>query len=258
LLALFREHAANIGRVTFWGLDDGASWRSAANPCLFDRDLGTKPAFYAVADPDSFLAENSIRLVREAKQAEAFYGTPVIGGGIDALWNEVPELPVDQYLMAWQGASGKAKILWDERNLYVLVKVQNTEINKANPHAYEQDSVEVFIDEDTQKTSFFRKDDGQYRVNFDNEQSFNPSSAGENFVSAAEVTGKSYTVQMKIPFKTIAPSEGTLIGFDIQINGASAQGIRQSIAVWNDATGNSFQDTSGYGVLKLVKNQKYY
>jgi endo-1,4-beta-xylanase len=53
LLALFREHAANIGRVTFWGLDDGASWRSAANPCLFDRDLGAKPAFYAVLDPVS-------------------------------------------------------------------------------------------------------------------------------------------------------------------------------------------------------------
>jgi GH35 family endo-1,4-beta-xylanase/peptidoglycan/xylan/chitin deacetylase (PgdA/CDA1 family) len=254
LFTIFREHAAKIGRVTFWGLDDGASWRSAASPCLFDRELKTKPAFYAALNPDSFLAENSVRLVRDAKQGEARYGTPVLGVALDPLWDTAPALPVDQNLMAWQGASGTAKVLWDEKNLYVLVQVQNAEINKASPNAYEQDSVEVFLDEDNQKTAFFRNDDGQYRVNFANERTLNPPSAGRGFDSVAAVQGKSYTVQMKIPFKTIVPAKDTLIGFDVQINGASAQGIRQSVAVWNDTTGNSFQDTSGYGVLKLIKN----
>ena len=254
LFTIFRDYAARIGRVTFWGLDDGASWRSTASPCLFDRDLNTKPAFYAVLNPDSYIAENSVRLVRDAKQGEAPYGTPVIGAVLDPLWDTAPALPVDQNLMAWQGASGTAKVLWDEKNLYVLVQVQNAEINKASPNAYEQDSVEVFIDEDNRKTSFFRNDDGQYRVNFDNERTVNPPSSGQGFDSAAAVQGKSYMVQMKIPFKTIVPAQDTLIGFDVQINGASAQGIRQSVAVWNDTTGNSFQDTSGYGILKLTKN----
>jgi endo-1,4-beta-xylanase len=254
LFTLFREHAAKIGRVTFWGLDDVTSWRSAASPCLFDKDLKAKPAFYAVLAPDSFIAENTAALIREAKEGEAYYGTPVIGAGLDPLWEKAPSLRVDQYLMAWQGASGRVKVLWDERNLYALVRVENVELNKASSNAYEQDSVEVFIDEDNQKTSFFRNDDGQYRVNFDNEASFNPPSAGAGFVSAAEVDGKSYTVTMKIPFKTIVPKAGTRIGFDIQINGASAGGIRESVAVWNDTTGNSFQDTSGYGVLRLVKD----
>jgi GH35 family endo-1,4-beta-xylanase/peptidoglycan/xylan/chitin deacetylase (PgdA/CDA1 family) len=253
LFSLFREYAAHIGRVSIWGLDDGASWRSVASPCLFDRELRAKPAFYAALNPVSFIAENRIKLIREAKQGEAPYGTPVIGPNPDPLWNNVPALPVDQYLMAWQGASGTVKALWDEKNLYVLVQVHQAELNKASPNAYEQDSVEVFIDEDNQKTSFFRKDDGQYRVNFDNETSFNPPSAGTGFVSAAAAHEKSYTVTMKIPFKTIVPAADSLVGFDVQINGASAQGIRQSIAVWNDTTGNSFQDTSGYGVLKLVK-----
>jgi endo-1,4-beta-xylanase len=254
LFTAFREYAAKIGRVTFWGIDDGASWRSVASPCLFDRDLIAKPAFYAVLNPDSFIAENSVMLIREAKEGEAYYGTPLIGAVPDPLWDTVPSLPVDQYLMAWQGASGRAKVLWDEENLYVLVRVENTEINKASLNSYEQDSVEIFIDEDNRKTSFFGKDDGQYRVNFDNDVSFNPPSAGAGFVSDARVNGKSYTVTMKIPFKTIVPGTGTLIGFDAQINGASARGIRESVAVWNDVTGNSFQDTSGYGVLRLVKN----
>jgi endo-1,4-beta-xylanase len=253
LFTLFREYADKIGRVTFWGLDDAASWRSAASPCLFDRELRAKPAFYAVLDPETFLAENSILLVRDAKQGEALYGTPVLGTALDPLWDKAPALPVDQNLMAWQGAAGTARVLWDEKNLYVLVQVQNAEMNKASPNAYEQDSVEVFLDEDNQKTPFFRNDDGQYRVNFDNERTFSPPSLAQGFDSVAAAREKSYMVQMKIPFKTLSPAENTLIGFDVQINGASARGIRQSVAVWNDVTGNSFQDTSGYGVLKLVK-----
>ncbi|MDR2192920.1 MAG: hypothetical protein LBP19_00375 [Treponema sp.] len=59
---------------------------------------------------------------------------------------------------------------------------------------------------------------------------------------------------MQIPC-TRTPTAGALAGFDIQINGASPQGMRQSIAMWNDLTGNSAQDTSGYGVLKLVKKE---
>jgi endo-1,4-beta-xylanase len=62
LFALFRENADALGRVTIWGLDDGSSWRSMANPTLFDRDLWEKPAFFGVLDPAAFLAENEGRL----------------------------------------------------------------------------------------------------------------------------------------------------------------------------------------------------
>jgi endo-1,4-beta-xylanase len=57
LFKLYREYAAYISRVTWWGMDDGNSWLSAGNPCLFDWTLNAKKAFYAVSDPDAFLAE---------------------------------------------------------------------------------------------------------------------------------------------------------------------------------------------------------
>jgi endo-1,4-beta-xylanase len=57
LFSLYREYAAYISRVTWWGMDDGGSWLSAGNPCLFDWKLNAKKAFYAVCDPDVFLAE---------------------------------------------------------------------------------------------------------------------------------------------------------------------------------------------------------
>jgi endo-1,4-beta-xylanase len=55
LFKLYTENANRITRVTFWGMDDGNSWLSAGNPCLFDWRLNAKKAFYAVSDPNNFL-----------------------------------------------------------------------------------------------------------------------------------------------------------------------------------------------------------
>ena len=42
------------------------------------------------------------------------------------------------------------------------------------------------------------------------------------------------------------------IGFDAQINDAK-DGIRISVANWNDVSGNGYQDTSVFGTLTLKK-----
>ena len=57
---------------------------------------------------------------------------------------------------------------------------------------------------------------------------------------------------MKIPFRTITPKADMEIGFDAQINDAKG-GIRQSVANWNDPSGNGWQDTSVFGTLMLKK-----
>ncbi|MDR2808137.1 MAG: endo-1,4-beta-xylanase [Spirochaetaceae bacterium] len=252
LFTLFKDYAQSIARVTFWGLDDASSWRASANPTLFDKNLQAKPAFYAVSDPETFIAQNPQLSPKETLRSAALFGSPELDGAADPIWENAPVLPISQYLMAWQGASGTARVLWDDANLYVLVNVTDTVLNKASPNTYEQDSVEVFLDEGNDKTVSFQEDDGQYRVNFTNESSFNPQSAGSGFVSAVKSSGTSYTVEIKIPFKHRSPENGAEIGFDLQINDASEQGIRQSVAVWNDLSGNSFQDTSGYGILELT------
>jgi len=55
LFSLFMKYKKDIGRVTFWGVNDGQSWlngfpiRGRTNyPLLFDRNFEPKPAFYSV------------------------------------------------------------------------------------------------------------------------------------------------------------------------------------------------------------------
>ncbi len=251
LFKIFKEHAANIGRVTIWGLDDSTSWRASTNPVIFDKNLQAKLAYYGVIDPDKYKEEHLPTVPQDARKSTAKYAAPVIDGIVDNAWSNAPEIPVNQFQMAWQGATGIAKALWDDENLYVLVQVSDAELDKSSANTYEQDSVEVFVDENNGKTSFYQEDDGQYRVNFDNETSFNPSGIAAGFVSATKVSRTNYIVEMKIPFKTVNPQEDFTIGFDVQINDAK-DGARQSVAAWNDTTGNGYQDTSGYGVLTLV------
>lgn len=250
LFKIYKEHAEHIARVTFWGLEDSSSWRAQSNPLLFDKNLQAKPAYYAVIDPDQFIEEHEPE-IGDANHSTAKFATPVIDGTIDAVWSDTPGMPINRYQMAWQGASGVAKALWDDENLYVLIQVSDSQLDKSSANVWEHDSVEVFLDENNAKTTFYQEDDGQYRVNFENEASFSPESIAAGFESATQVSGSNYTVEMKIPFKTITPANNMKIGFDAQINDAK-DGARQSVATWNDTTGNGYQDTSVYGVLTLL------
>lgn len=252
LMNIFKANADHIDRVTFWGMDDNTSWRSSTNPLLFDKNLQAKPAYYGVIAPDTFIAAHE-PAVKEAKQAAAHFATPAIDGTVDPVWSDTPAFPINQYQMAWQGATGTAKALWDDQYLYVLVQVNDAQLDKTSVNAYEQDSVEIFLDQNNAKTSFYQADDGQYRVNFDNETSFNPSSIATGFESATAVNGTNYTVEAKIPLSAVTPAEGTKLGFDVQINDAK-DGSRQSVAAWNDTTGTGYMDTSVYGVLNLTKD----
>ena len=54
LMTVYKENADIIDRVTFWGLNDGDSWRSPQHPTLFDAQLKPKKAFYAVMEPENY------------------------------------------------------------------------------------------------------------------------------------------------------------------------------------------------------------
>jgi len=44
----FLKHKDSVKLVTFWGVNDGVSWRASGKPLLFDRNNQPKPAFDAV------------------------------------------------------------------------------------------------------------------------------------------------------------------------------------------------------------------
>lgn len=194
-----------------------------------------------------------LKLVEGPQYAKAVKGTPVIDGSIDAVWANAKSIVTDRWVNGTSGSKAKVRTLWDGRRLYVLAEVTDSLLSKKSANAWEQDSVEIFIDQNNAASSSYDSDDGQYRINFDNEQSVSPVSLGENLISAAKRTANGYVVEASIAWIGKAPKAGDLIGFDVQINNdEDGDGDRDSVSVWNDRSGQSYQNTFGFGVLKLT------
>ncbi len=242
----------NITNVTFWGFNDGHTWltylpvKKADWPLLFDKNFKPKYAYWGLVDPsklpkDVKLNEGKSKLTGIAKK-----GTPKIDGVEDDIWNNAAEMNINVYVQG-KGSTGVGKALWDENNIYVFIKVKDNKLSKKSSNSYEQDSVEVFIDENNNKSTNYLDDDAQYRLNYENEFSSRGNAA--KIKSKAVVIKDGYNVEVKIPLQFIKGSTGTKIGFDLQINDDSGSGQRDSISKWNDPTNESYRNTSGFGTL---------
>jgi endo-1,4-beta-xylanase len=187
--------------------------------------------------------------------ATAKYGTPVIDGEIDEIWNTTEEIETKAVAMGSldKNATAKVRVLWDENYLYVLAIVKDPVLNKDNSNPWEQDSVEIFIDENNHKTGYYEDDDAQFRVNYMNEQTFGTGGSAARFKTAVKLIEGGYIVEAAIKWKTIKPTPNTVIGFNIQVNDANEKGQRVGIISWSDPTNNSWQDPSKFGNLRLVK-----
>jgi endo-1,4-beta-xylanase len=176
-------------------------------------------------------------------------GTARIDGRADE-WESVVPVPIAVKTEGYAEEGSQFRLLWDDKYLYVLVEVVDSVLNDASTVVHEQDSVEVFLDQNNGKTTAYESDDGQYRINFKNVVSYNGGDS-EGFRSRTRVYSGGYAVEMALPLYAVQPQPGTLMGFDVQINNADASGTRASIRNWVNDTNMGYQDTSGFGILLL-------
>ena len=253
LFNLYKEFGDVIERVTFWGYRDDTSWVSDSCPMPFDKNLEPKEAFYAIMDPDAYLANAEEEETVKARVAFAYNGTPEVDGEKDAIWlQKTTPYNINTALYAWQGAKGTVRILWDENYLYTLFEIEDSVLNADSPNAYEQDSIELFLDPQNMKEDYYTDQAGQYRVNYKGELSFGTVPTTDGVKAAAIKTAKGYNVELAIPLKD-APSAGMTFAFDAQINDSNNMGVRQSIMKFNDTTDSSYTSAVLWGDL-LLKN----
>mgnify|MGYP000935564492 FL=1 len=195
-----------------------------------------------------------VTLAKQPKYAEATKTeTPItIDGDIDAAWTDANTIDVNTYSMG-NGATAVSKMLWDENYLYVLTEVTDPVLSVASANAYEQDTVEVFFDENNHKSTSYETDDIQCRVNYENEKTVTDGRSTDAFLSGAKKTATGYIVEVAIPHTIDAFHSNQIVGFDVQVNDdGTGDGKRTSIANWNDLSGMGYTDPSGFGVLKLI------
>ena len=186
---------------------------------------------------------------------KAAYGTVTVDGDKDAVWDNAGTIPITINLGS--NISANAKLLWDKDNLYVYAEIKDPVLNNTNGDAWEQDSLEVFIDENNGKSNSYEDDDKQYRISYANDHSFNGKKClEENMKSVAKITSDGYVVEASFKWTDITPKAGDEIGLEFQINDADASGKRIGTLSWNDETGMGWSKPEVFGTVKLgeIKN----
>lgn len=178
------------------------------------------------------------------------YGTISVDADADAAWGNAVNIPLT--INKGSEASANAKVLWDDDNLYVYATVKDAVLDKTGAQTHEQDSLEVFIDEDNGKTASYGEDDKQYRINYNNEQSFNGKKClAENVKSKTKTIEGGYVVEAAFKWTDIKPANGTKIGLEFQINDAKG-GKRIGTLSWYDETGMGWSGSNVYGTVELT------
>lgn len=258
---LNNEDGITVSGITIWGVIDTYSWLQQQSnvgggatgtvtqcPLLFDGNYKAKPAFYAFTDPSSV---DMSSLVVERPEIEIHKGTPSLDS-TDAVWDAADPVSLDIVVQKSE-AKCEAKLLWDENYLYVLMPVKDSLLNDDSEDDYQQDSVEIFIDENNARSGGYETDDKQYRISFNDKHSFNGEKClEENMKANVTVTDDGYTVVAAFKWTDITPETGMEIGLELQVNDAGSNGERTGTISWADDTGTCYMNPAMFGHAKLV------
>lgn len=176
-------------------------------------------------------------------------GTAVVDGVKENSWDEAVTVPLTIRLGA--RADAQASLMWDQDYLYVFAEVKDSVLDKTSSQNHEQDSLEIFIDENNNKSAAYEEDDKQYRINYENAHSFNGKKClEENIQSRAETTEDGYVIEAAIRWTDIEPIANKEIGLELQINDAEG-GKRIGTLSWYDESGQGWSSPGVFGTAIL-------
>ena len=215
-------------------------------------DKGVPSAWNDPENGDATRNYGKLTFVVMSTAAASVSGTPdMTKSELDAAWSAAPVFNVDQTKDKLATEDGAVSItyqsMWDEDNLYVLATVVDPHLDDSLPTSYEQDSIEIFIDEGNSKLGTYEDDDGQYRINFKNVLNADHGSA--EIVSRVILTDNGFIVEVAIPLASKA-SVKDVLGFDIRYNNIDANAKRHLLN-FSDVTDTGWSDTSVFGLLVL-------
>jgi len=148
--------------------------------------------------------------------------------------------------------------LWDENNLYIGVRVYDTNVRFDDPsnRPYMNDGIELFLNPSNSKASEYAAYDKQLFITRINDAVYNN---GAGYLSGWDTFDGGYTCEFAIPWSSMGisnPTDGLKIGFDIQNDDREQTNTgvtRESQIIWS-GTSDNWQNTSKFGTLILDEN----
>jgi hypothetical protein len=184
---------------------------------------------------------------------------PVIDGTIDAVWNVSQNTAIEKVIagspVSSTDFSANFKTLWDQSGLYVLTVVTDDAKINDSGEVWQDDAVEIFIDIDNNKQTWYGSNDFQYTFRW-NDQTVYSNNGGTDGVQF-KITGTStgYILETKFPWATVGlttPKANVLLGFDVQVHDDDNGAERDNKFAWYATVDNTWSNPSLMATAKLV------
>ncbi|AEY68182.1 sugar-binding protein [Clostridium sp. BNL1100] len=178
----------------------------------------------------------------------AYFGSPVIDGKVDGAWSKA-QVVTPKFVTPNMTTKATFKALWDDNAIYILAEVKDKDLSVKSDTPYMHDSMEIFLDENNDKTQEYGLDDLHFRVNYENSQSVDTGDIGRFYTATTKVKD-GYVVEARVAFKS-KPSNNKVMGIELQINDAKDTERIGTINVF-DSTGSAWNDTTKFGEVLLA------
>ena len=182
---------------------------------------------------------------------------PIIDGIIDPVWNSVPWEALTHVVLGERESpddlSVSFKLLWNNLNLYLLVRVQDDLKMDRGSTDYNCDGIEIYLDLDNSKSELYENDELMFRSNWNSNQIINEKTG---IPVEAEFAQKNlnlgYITEFALPWITLSghPESGQYLGFDLHYNDNDGND-RECKMTWRSARDNAHLTPSVFGTIKL-------
>ncbi|MDE6636012.1 MAG: CotH kinase family protein, partial [Lachnospiraceae bacterium] len=214
------------------------------------------------SENNSVIQDNRLSVIRTSSEIS-------VDGVIDDAWNDADYVTLGRYQDLISDNSGasdgggnqhcsaKAKFLWDDKNLYVLVVTEDENIVH-NPNGYESDSVEIFYDEDAANPADYTDDMFQFRL-LHNGIKENGKGNPDAYIIESDVKvydGKDnngYIAEFAVPFKE-QKNAGDKVSLELQIADCISEADRRIGKLNLFADSSPFSNRSQFGLVTLCDN----
>jgi len=145
--------------------------------------------------------------------------------------------------------------VWDKNYLYVGVKIQDASLKKDSVNAWDDDSVEIYIDPEANGGKAYDAKDRQFNQRYNDTMLREIRGNTTGVLHAWAPTSDGFSVELAIPWSNLGvkPTANMNLGFDVGYNDDDNGGSRDSQTMWNGTIDN-WHDPSGFGRLQLTSN----
>lgn len=180
-----------------------------------------------------------------------------IDGMLETAWKDCRPVPLQNIISGkindGEDLSASYRMMWSDSMLYFFIEVVDDSISTVSSVDHLKDGIEVYLDPDNSKSTFFDRDEVQLRHIVGTSDVH--SDIGVPLLTKtvkSRLTGNGYQVEFSIPVLELSEGQQLrqYLGLDVHVNDSDGH-TRHGKISWYTQRDNAYQSPANFGTVRL-------